>query len=732
MFSSVREHFAAPDNSSSRRRDPIIRRRRHEMSAPLPPSHPAATTEVGQLLDLGLALGHERFELVSLVGREETGMVAAHAWAECEGSVRRPSGGDPRASTATTIRITQPHDASTTRSRQASHGGDVKVQAGREKLLREVEWLRERVENLSRELVLARKDSGRLAKQLKQEEGLGREHRRKADDAVREAKALRQELDRIKQDRAAIGSASRTALSDAHLRSVRMAERRRRRQAESLMQAYKGLYEDQLQTQHASAESYRSLTRGYSRISADNEALRREAAAVAAVAAAAGDAAGTSAALIASSADMQQQKTSTKSSPLFHVGEEISRDERSARKEGREETRRDVGRGGETAPPPERSRAAITSTCTTTALPVLEKGRGSSVVETASYTSAAAESAAAVATAAVAVATAADALAEAATTAAPPPTKDTADIEEGPAAASRIAPSHGRKADHQQKARARSNLGRSGCVVLERCDSRERIEAADRASATNTDRPSTTETLVCFPFSDSAEGPSSTSTTAVASTARTGKKEDGAAADSGWAPPADFSVSWIEAASMSGTTTPSSEKNHGFHRGSAKGYAFPQETGEEERFSAAPSSAREQDAAATAAAARESRGSEGLGSDERGGALNEEGPPRADDKKEEIARPAQRSMVAVPPGEPAPRWRGRSAAPGRLLASSASWAEAAEVDAPKRSTSPTTPRRGRWGGCVTWGGATGKGAAEEDGNGCTRIEPSSRARPHSI
>lgn len=31
----------------------------------------------------------------------------------------------------------------------------------------QVEWLRERVDNLSRELVLARKDSGRLAKQLK-------------------------------------------------------------------------------------------------------------------------------------------------------------------------------------------------------------------------------------------------------------------------------------------------------------------------------------------------------------------------------------------------------------------------------------------------------------------------------------------------------------------------------------------------------------------------------------
>lgn len=34
-----------------------------------------------------------------------------------------------------------------------------------------------------------------------QEEGLGREQRRKADDAIREAKALREELDRLKEDR---------------------------------------------------------------------------------------------------------------------------------------------------------------------------------------------------------------------------------------------------------------------------------------------------------------------------------------------------------------------------------------------------------------------------------------------------------------------------------------------------------------------------------------------------
>ncbi|CAM9446439.1 unnamed protein product [Laminaria digitata] len=241
-----------------------------------PPSHPTATTEVGQLLDLGLALGHQRFELVSLAGRDNAGMVAAHAWAEvrdCSDS----TGVDPRAM-----------PASRARSRRrppppppASEDDDVRFQAGHQQdALKEVEWLRERVDNLSQELVLARRDSGRLAKQLKQEEGVGREQRRRADCAVREVKALREELDRLKDARTVKEAASRAVLSDAHSRSVRMAERRRRQQAESLMQAYKGLYEDQLQTQHASAESYRSLTRGYSRLSADNKALRQQTAAV--------------------------------------------------------------------------------------------------------------------------------------------------------------------------------------------------------------------------------------------------------------------------------------------------------------------------------------------------------------------------------------------------------------------------------------------------------------------
>ena len=58
---------------------------------------------MGQLLDLGLALGHQRFELVSLAGRDNAGMVAAHAWAEvrdCSDS----TGVDPRAMPASRAR----------------------------------------------------------------------------------------------------------------------------------------------------------------------------------------------------------------------------------------------------------------------------------------------------------------------------------------------------------------------------------------------------------------------------------------------------------------------------------------------------------------------------------------------------------------------------------------------------------------------------------------------------
>lgn len=63
-----------------------------------PPSHPTATREVGKLLDLGLALGHQRFELVSLAERDDAGMVAAHAWAETrDGELEYPENKYPSA-----------------------------------------------------------------------------------------------------------------------------------------------------------------------------------------------------------------------------------------------------------------------------------------------------------------------------------------------------------------------------------------------------------------------------------------------------------------------------------------------------------------------------------------------------------------------------------------------------------------------------------------------------------
>jgi len=128
MLSSISERFA-PES--------VYAGREHE-GVPPRPRHPAATAEVGQLLDLGLALGHERFELVSLGGREEAGVVAAHAWAECGGggSSRRRRIGSEKPTSHMQLR----GDAATgrTRHRTAPVHDDVRVQAGREELRREV------------------------------------------------------------------------------------------------------------------------------------------------------------------------------------------------------------------------------------------------------------------------------------------------------------------------------------------------------------------------------------------------------------------------------------------------------------------------------------------------------------------------------------------------------------------------------------------------------------------
>lgn len=101
--------------------------RKHDSKPCAPPSHPAATAEVGQLLDLGMALGHKRFELVSLAGRDDAGMVAAHAWAEAKKDHTRAS------NRVKDIRSDTPRPPL---SRPLPQGGDDARAAGRRQELR--------------------------------------------------------------------------------------------------------------------------------------------------------------------------------------------------------------------------------------------------------------------------------------------------------------------------------------------------------------------------------------------------------------------------------------------------------------------------------------------------------------------------------------------------------------------------------------------------------------------
>lgn len=143
MLSSIDEQFA-PEIQNTRGM-PICRNRHLPLDLDRtrdrrpPPSHPAATAEVGQLLDLGLALGHERFELVSLVGREEAGVIAAHAWASCGDSKSRTRGDSGSAKTHM-----HPDDTLRSHTQPAASHDDVRVQAGREELRREVREIRTR------------------------------------------------------------------------------------------------------------------------------------------------------------------------------------------------------------------------------------------------------------------------------------------------------------------------------------------------------------------------------------------------------------------------------------------------------------------------------------------------------------------------------------------------------------------------------------------------------------
>lgn len=481
------------------------------------------------------------------------------------------------------------------------------------------------------------------------------------------------------------------------------------------MQAYKGLYEDQLQTQYASAESYRSLTRGYSRLSADNKALRRETAAVTAVA---GDAAGNAAAVIASSAELQRS-----------AGTRSGNSERREQEQPRGIS--SIGGGGGGSGVEAESGAAAAAAAGSTITPVGNGSGGS--VKTRGYTVTAAESAAAIATAASAVAAAAGALAEATTPASALPADEEGSaalvpplIEEenrdsacGDAAAAAAA---------VERDGSRRSFGTSGVAVV-KSGSRDRA-AASRYGSTGTDRPSTAETLACSPFSDKAD--TSPSTTigqlATATVERNGgaagtKTGDAASAD-GQAPPAGCSLARQKATSRTTARVRGGDGDGG--RTTTESYAFPQASAEEDEDCSFLTGIRSSSAAAAAASPKPQDGylqaGRGRGDrkpDKRSGARSEAGGPR--------------HGKAVPPVEPAPRWRGRSAGPGRLLTTSASWTEGVVVEAPKRSSSPVPPRRGRWGDCRvndgTWGGG-GEGGAR--GDGCSRIEPSSRVRPHSI
>lgn len=549
------------------------------------------------------------------------------------------------------------------------------------------------------------------------------------------------------------------------------------------MQAYKGLYEDQLQTQHASAESYRSLTRGYSRLSADNKALRRETTAVAAFAAAARDAAGNAAALIASSADLQQGIRASSPLSLRPRAEDLCRDESTGlnKKDLREEEEARVDDDGDSkivvgvrnvAIPGsgEHSASSRGAGSPEFALPGVggadDSGNGLAV-KSAHARATPAESAAAVATAAEAVAAAAGALAQAANTASA--TVDGAGAGEEPSEVLPRLPFATKKGKAEDatavlaQARDRADSSfRKGRTVVEDCDARDRT-GARIPSLAETNRPNTAETLACSPFSEkAADNPAAVAGALVTATKTQNSRDtplrnDGAPA-SGRAPPADCFVDPGGAALETGAFVHGGGdrgRSGSAGVGDTKGYAFSQ-TAEEEDLSfltggaasAAAASSTQQGLLNNISAVSRVGDAGGGGSDDRPRLSTDEKTSKADElfsarekrsdrdaRPEGHARLARGVAVAVPPEKPAPHWRGRSAGPGRLLASSASWTDTAEVDAPKRSSSPTGPRRGRWGDCAgagggAWGGARGAAAGEEEG--CIRIEPSCRARPRSI
>lgn len=429
------------------------------------------------------------------------------------------------------------------------------------------------------------------------------------------------------------------------------------------MQAYKGLYEDQLQTQHASAESYRSLTKGFSRLSADNKVLRQNAASTAS--------ASTTVAL----------PTSAKNTKNFDAEPMVSVKTQRAQNHGdgvetavpkslcvsnyfataRCATQR-ASSHGERVEIALRDSFCVSSTTNSTgsSLPGTDRSDVEGVKPTA------AETAEAFATAAAAVAAAAGALAVA------------------------VASS-----TDDAKLLAATNENEE-CVakMLEEGTSSSRALPIDYCG------DSTVETLACSPFSDENMG-------TVPKEKKDGFEMVALCDHPPRTEPSQDEVNRMLSEKPSTGTDicicTNNKKSYVAAEVEAT-YAFPRSGGRP--YSARPNHRD---------ALQSSRGN----NDRRGYHAVESVLPR----------PAV--VVAVPPVEPSPRWRGRSTGPGgRRLSSSSSWGGQV-VDAPKQSSSPTPPRRGRWEAYGSSGGRGWGGVDISGKGGCTRIEPS-RTRPHSI
>lgn len=142
-FSLAIDHTRGGNTAAENGKDDVCRASyssRDRIPVAQPPSHPTATKEVGKLLDLGLALGHHRFELVSLAERDDAGMVAAHAWAETrDGELEYPENKYPSAGVHVSIARSSTRPVRTqSRPRPCSHNDSRSRRGWDENISREV------------------------------------------------------------------------------------------------------------------------------------------------------------------------------------------------------------------------------------------------------------------------------------------------------------------------------------------------------------------------------------------------------------------------------------------------------------------------------------------------------------------------------------------------------------------------------------------------------------------